>query len=124
MFSSIKKKRLVAAAKFLVAATKNLFVVLNIVDVTKHFFPCYLTVDSIIILSSRAILHKANMLRLSPLLLEFRAIEMYSEVWQHCAGDTNVFAHAFLRQAIGQKDAPTHFHIEERSQKIQKLSKE
>jgi len=31
---------LVAAAKFLVAATKNLFVVPNIVAVTKPFFSC------------------------------------------------------------------------------------
>jgi len=31
---------LVAAANFLVAATKNLFVVPNFVAVTKHFFPC------------------------------------------------------------------------------------
>ena len=33
-------KRLVAAAKFLVAATKILFVVPNFVAVTKRFFPC------------------------------------------------------------------------------------
>jgi len=32
---------LVAAAKFLVAATKNLFVVPNFVAVTKHFFYFY-----------------------------------------------------------------------------------
>jgi len=32
-------KRLVAAAKFLVAATKNQFVVPNFVAVTKPFFP-------------------------------------------------------------------------------------
>jgi len=37
MFSSIKK-RLVAAAKFLLAATKILFVVPNFVAVTKPFF--------------------------------------------------------------------------------------
>jgi len=37
MFSSIKK-RLVAAAKFLAAATKKLFVVPNFVAVTKPFF--------------------------------------------------------------------------------------
>jgi len=45
MFSSINKTRLVAAAKFLVAATKNLPVVPNFVAVTKPFFrdkrPCY-----------------------------------------------------------------------------------
>jgi len=38
MFSSINKTRLVAAAKFLVAATKNLFVVPNFVAATKPFF--------------------------------------------------------------------------------------
>jgi len=31
---------LFAAAKFFVAATKNLFVVPNFVAVTKRFFPC------------------------------------------------------------------------------------
>jgi len=31
---------MVAAAKFLVATTKKLFVVPNFVAVTKHFFPC------------------------------------------------------------------------------------
>jgi len=40
MFGSINKKRLVAAAKFLVAATKILFFVPNFVAVTKPFFPC------------------------------------------------------------------------------------
>jgi len=39
MFSSIKKKRLVAAAKFLVAAKKKI-VVPNFVASTKPFFPC------------------------------------------------------------------------------------
>jgi len=34
-------KRLVAEAKFLVAATKNLFVVPNFVAVTKPFFSVY-----------------------------------------------------------------------------------
>jgi len=38
MFSSINKTRLVAAAKLLAAATKNLFVVRNCVAVTKPFF--------------------------------------------------------------------------------------
>jgi len=33
-------KRLVAAAKFLVASTKILFVVPNFVAVTKPYFPC------------------------------------------------------------------------------------
>jgi len=35
----VSKKRLVAAAKFLVAATKKIFVVPNFVAVTKPFFP-------------------------------------------------------------------------------------
>jgi len=35
----LSTKRLVAAAKVLVAATKNLFVVSNFVAVTKPFFP-------------------------------------------------------------------------------------
>jgi len=39
MFSSVNK-RLVAAAEFLVAATKILSVVPNFVAVTKAFFPC------------------------------------------------------------------------------------
>jgi len=39
MFSSVNKC-LLAAAKFLVAATKILFVVPNFVAVTKRFFPC------------------------------------------------------------------------------------
>jgi len=34
----LSTKRLVAAAKFLVAATKNLFVVPNFVAITKPFF--------------------------------------------------------------------------------------
>jgi len=38
MISSINKTFLVAAAKFLVAATKNLFVVPNFAAVTKLFF--------------------------------------------------------------------------------------
>jgi len=38
LFSSINKK--FAAAKFSVAATKQLFVVPNFVAVTKPFFPC------------------------------------------------------------------------------------
>jgi len=38
MFSSINKT-LVATAKFLVAATENVFVVPNLVAVTKPFFP-------------------------------------------------------------------------------------
>jgi len=45
MFSSIKK-RFVAAAKFLVEATKNSFVVPNFVAVTKPFFPCLLSNSS------------------------------------------------------------------------------
>jgi len=39
MFSSISAKRLVAAAKFLIAATKKIFVVPNFVALTKPFFP-------------------------------------------------------------------------------------
>jgi len=42
MFISINKS-LVAAAKFLVAATKNSFVVPYFVAVTKAFFPCAVT---------------------------------------------------------------------------------
>jgi len=38
----LSTKRLVAAAKFWVAATKSLFVVPNFVAVTKPFFPCAL----------------------------------------------------------------------------------
>jgi len=38
MFIVLSTKRLVAAAKFLVAATKNLFVVPNFVAVIKPFF--------------------------------------------------------------------------------------
>jgi len=37
MFGSTSKKRLVAVAKFLVEATKYLFVVINFVAVTKPF---------------------------------------------------------------------------------------
>jgi len=43
----------VAAAKFLVAATKILFVVTNFVAVTKRFFPCRLFENAaVFILSS------------------------------------------------------------------------
>jgi len=42
----LSKTRLAAAAKFLVAATKNLFVVPNFVAVTKPFFPCLASVLS------------------------------------------------------------------------------
>jgi len=37
----LSTKRLIAAAKFLAAATKNLFVVPNFVAVTKPFFSVY-----------------------------------------------------------------------------------
>jgi len=37
----LSTKRWVAAAKFLVEATKNSFVFPNFVAVTKPFFPCY-----------------------------------------------------------------------------------
>ena len=43
MFGSINKTFLVAAAQFLVAATKIFFAVLNFVAVTKPFFPCSTT---------------------------------------------------------------------------------
>jgi len=39
MFIVLSKKRLVAAEKFLVTATKNVSVVPNFVAVTKPFFP-------------------------------------------------------------------------------------
>jgi len=39
MFIVLSTKRLVSAAEFLVAATKNVFVVPNFVAVTKPFFP-------------------------------------------------------------------------------------
>jgi len=40
-----KRKRLVATAKFLDAATKKLFVVPNFVVVTKPFFSVHLRID-------------------------------------------------------------------------------